>query len=128
MPGLGWRAHRRNEFRPPGWGLGCCCADLSGEAATADIRVEVCADPGDGGSAEVIPLSANGPVPATTGGHFYRGTIAGARPDRDYRVCAARSYRGVRVPTETPLSRWQRRWEVLRHGAAAREDLTTGAA
>ena len=43
-----------------------------------------------------------------TGSYFYFGKIAGTRPAGDYTVRVVPARPGVRVPTETPLIRWQR--------------------
>ena len=79
-----------------------------GEVAAEHIRVEVYAEPVDGNAAEVIELAGNGPVPGATSGYFYRGTIAGTRSPGDYTVRVLPSHRGVHVPAETALIRWQR--------------------
>jgi starch phosphorylase len=73
------------------------------ELAETDIRVEAYAE-----AAEVGVLDCDGRIPGTTGGYFYRGTIAGTRPSGDYTVRVVPSGPGVRVPSETALIRWQK--------------------
>jgi glycogen phosphorylase len=79
-----------------------------GEVATQDIKVEIYAEPASGAAAELIALSADGPVPGATGSYFYRGTVTGTRPAGDYTVRVLPVRQGVRLPTETALIRWQR--------------------
>jgi starch phosphorylase len=78
-----------------------------GEVATQDIRVEVYAEPIAGAAAEVIALSGGRPVPGATSSYFYRGTISGTRPARDYTVRVVPARTGVHVPAEISLIRWQ---------------------
>jgi hypothetical protein len=73
-----------------------------------DIAVEVYAEAVNGMAAEVIALSGDGPVPGATASYFYRGTIGGTRPASEYTVRVRPARRGVHVPAETALIRWQK--------------------
>jgi starch phosphorylase len=95
------------DFTPRETGWDISVPIYLGEIATQDVMVEVYAEPGDGGAAEVIALAADGPVPGATGSHFYRGVIDGKRPTGDYTVRVLPSRPGVRAPAETALIRWQ---------------------
>jgi len=80
-----------------------------GEIVIDDIRVEACAEPAtQGGSPETIALAHDGAIPGTTSGYLYLGRIPGMRPALDYTVRVIPAHKGVKVPAEAALIRWQR--------------------
>ena len=73
-----------------------------------NARVECYAGPAGSGGAEIIALVHDGAVPGSAGGYFYCGRIPGIRPAGDYTVRVMPMHRGIRVPAENVLIRWQR--------------------
>jgi glycogen phosphorylase len=79
-----------------------------GEMAADDIRVELYADPVDGGAPETVSLDHEQPIVGAANGYIYVGRVPMSRPAEHFTARVRPYHPSVRVPAEMPLILWQR--------------------
>jgi starch phosphorylase len=72
------------------------------------VRVELYADPTDGGDPVREPMSPDQPLPEGSRRHVFRATLPATRPAGDYTVRIVPQHAGLAVPLECARILWQR--------------------
>jgi glycogen phosphorylase len=78
-----------------------------GEIAPESVQVQLFADVNGDKPAEVIVLYQEQPIPGALNGYIYAGEVAALRSGNDYTVRVVPYRRGIQIPAELPLIRWQ---------------------
>jgi len=72
------------------------------------VRVELYAEPLDGGEAFLEEMERDDGASHSSGSHIYFSSVPAARAATDYTARVVPSYPGVKVPLEAPYVLWQR--------------------
>jgi starch phosphorylase len=72
------------------------------------VRVELYAEPVDGGAPVRVAMERKDAIPGSINGHFYEADVSAERPPTDYTPRVLPYHRAARLPLEDPHILWQR--------------------